>query len=239
MLNFLGGFNFKIPNKETEIYKFRIKDSIDWFTAYEMLVLQEYSLNGLGRCEELMDYYRDQLMDGYVPLILDCGANIGLASKFFSDQYPLAKIIGVEPDQQNFKLATNNSGNVAELYPYAIGSENGFGELIDPLLGGNAFRVSAADSGNVEIISISSLIKITQDSKLKPFIVKIDIEGYEGELFSKNVEWIDEFPLLMIELHDWMLPKQGTSKNFLSEIAKRDRDFILVGSTVFSISNNL
>ena len=37
-------------------------------------------------------------------------------------------------------------------------------------------------------------------------LIKIDIEGGESELFEKNIEWIEKFPLIIIELHDWMLP---------------------------------
>ncbi|MFL6694040.1 MAG: FkbM family methyltransferase, partial [Ramlibacter sp.] len=68
---------------------------------------------------------------------------------------------------------------------------------------------------------------------------KIDIEGFEANLFSANCEWIDLFPLLIIELHDWLLPRQGNSRAFLREIAQRDRDFVFRGENVFSISNTL
>jgi hypothetical protein len=67
--------------------------------------------------------------------------------------------------------------------------------------------------------------------------VKIDIEGFEEELFSKNTEWVDKFPLLVIELHDWMLPRDRTSAHFLTLIATLDRDFVYIGENVFSISN--
>jgi len=33
--------------------------------------------------------------------ILDAGANIGTASRFFSNQFPDAKIIAIEPDSEN------------------------------------------------------------------------------------------------------------------------------------------
>jgi hypothetical protein len=49
--------------------------------------------------------------------------------------------------------------------------------------------------------------------------------------------WIDRFPLLVIELHDWLLPGQSTSRNFLREIALRDRDFVYRGENIFSIAN--
>ena len=76
-------------------------------------------------------------------------------------------------------------------------------------------------------------------NKYTPFIIKIDIEGFEEDLFSKNLEWVDLFPLLIIELHDWMLPKSSNSKNFLQAISKLNRDFVYIGENIFSISNTL
>jgi hypothetical protein len=63
----------------------------------------------------------------------------------------------------------------------------------------------------------------------------IDIEGAEKELFSRNVAWINLFPLLMIELHDWMLCGEAASQTFLNAMAQCRRDFTFYGDTVFSI----
>ncbi len=71
-----------------------------------------------------------------------------------------------------------------------------------------------------------------------PFIVKIDIEGFESELFSGNTDWINEFPVLIIEMHDWLFPGQRTSTNFLKTISQLDRDFVYLGENVFSIRND-
>jgi len=70
-----------------------------------------------------------------------------------------------------------------------------------------------------------------------PFIAKIDIEGAEEELFSADTGWVDEFPLLIIELHDGLIPTSASSRNFLRCMAERDRDFVYWGENVFSIAN--
>ena len=44
-------------------------------------------------------------------------------------------------------------------------------------------------------------------SKYFPFLIKLDIEGYENEIFKNNYDWIDKFKVLIIETHDWMLLK--------------------------------
>jgi hypothetical protein len=68
-----------------------------------------------------------------------------------------------------------------------------------------------------------------------PFIAKIDIEGAESELFSKNTDWIDQFPVVIIELHDWLLPNENSSRNFLQCVSSRARDFLYKRENIFSV----
>ncbi len=70
-----------------------------------------------------------------------------------------------------------------------------------------------------------------------PFLVKIDIEGFEADLFKENTEWVQKFPVLIVELHDWMLPRSANSQNFLKCVSSLDRDFVFRGENVFSIKN--
>jgi hypothetical protein len=44
-----------------------------------------------------------------VKYIVDAGANIGLASIFFANKYPDAKIIAIEPEKENFLLLKRNA----------------------------------------------------------------------------------------------------------------------------------
>ena len=68
-----------------------------------------------------------------------------------------------------------------------------------------------------------------ESTRYEPLICKIDIEGGESDLFSANDAWIDQFPLIIIELHDWLLPGTSNSKNFLSAISKRNFDIVYRG----------
>ena len=221
------------------IFTFEIRDSIDWYTAYEIFFLQEYSIGKLKRCQGIQAVYKKIIANQQTPLIVDCGGNIGLASKFFYIEYPKSKIISFEPNPCNAILARKNNANQVEVICAAVGPSDGLGSVLDPGLGANAYRVvdtSYGDTRDTKIHSINSLLD--KHSEI-PFLIKIDIEGFESELFDRNVDWIDKFPVLMIELHDWLLPKQATTRNFLIEISKRDRDFVQVGGNIFSISNIL
>ena len=42
------------------------------------------------------------------PLIIDCGANIGLSILYFKKIFPAAQVIGFEPDPHNFNLLQKN-----------------------------------------------------------------------------------------------------------------------------------
>ena len=71
-----------------------------------------------------------------------------------------------------------------------------------------------------------------------PFLIKIDIEGGEENLFETSTAWIDLFPLLIIELHDWLLPRKNTSLNFIRRIGQFKRDFVYNSENIFSFKND-
>ena len=212
----------------------------DLNTAKQIFEMRDYDLTKLSRHAELQASYLECLKQKKTPLIVDCGGNIGFASLYFSLTFPQAKIVCVEPDKSNvIQAKLNNKNRDVDFHQAAIGSVDAQGSIVDPGLGNNAFRVSKEASGDLEIQSITSILKRPGIANAVPFIVKIDIEGFENELFSKNTEWVDQFPLLIIELHDWMLPKTANSNQFLQVISKLDRDFVYMSENVFSISNSI
>jgi FkbM family methyltransferase len=219
-------------------FRIRIRDVIDWNTTVRIFFKNELGLEGLKRHAELKAHYDRIVASGAAPLIVDCGANIGLAARYFSETYPEADIVCIEPEAGNAGQARlNNPREKTLVVEAAVGSSDGRCELLDPGLGNDAFRVVSSNAGKIRILSINTLLDKLGNERRVPFIAKVDIEGFESELFSANTEWIDRFPILIIELHDWMLPGTANSRNFLREIAKRDRDFIYSGEIAFSIAN--
>ena len=57
-------------------------------------------------------------------VIVDCGANIGLASIYFANKYPSAKIIAIEPEKDNFELLKLNTGEYTNIIPVNNGIWN-------------------------------------------------------------------------------------------------------------------
>jgi FkbM family methyltransferase len=200
---------------------------------------QDYSLNRLKRGAELVALYHSMVAAGRRPLVIDAGANIGAASVYFNLVFPRVHIVAIEPEARNFALLqANTAGFDVDARLAAIGAADGETALVDPGLGEWGYRTDAAAGGaRLQVIGAAALVADQERRGFAPFIAKIDIEGGEAELFARDTGWVERFPLLIVELHDWMLPRGRTSHSFLRCIAGLDRDFVYIGENVFSIAN--
>jgi FkbM family methyltransferase len=199
---------------------------------------QDYALKRLKRADDLLLFYTQHVN----PIIVDAGANIGAASAWFALAFPKSKILAIEPDVENYQLLTTNGREFSTVIPIqaAIASASGELTLCDPGDGAWAYRTSnnKNESGYpVKAMTIEEILG--QAGEGTPFILKIDIEGAEADLFSRHSARFNEFPLVIIELHDWMLPHEANSHNFLRWHTANERDFVFFGENVFSISNSI
>lgn len=206
----------------------------------QMFSAEDYSLARLRRGAELHALYDALVRAGQRPLILDAGANIGASVVYFSLPFPKAHIVAIEPARNNFELLRLNAAGIdVDARCAAIGALAGEAVLTDPGEGEWGYRTSEEGAGErVPRLAAAELLRQKRREGFRPFIAKIDIEGAEEELFSADTGWVDEFPLLIVELHDWLLPKSASSRNFLRCMAERDRDFVYLGENVFSIANS-
>jgi FkbM family methyltransferase len=216
--------------------------SSDLSVFTQVFVDNDYNLRRFTRYPEICRSF-NEIDRSMTPLIVDCGANIGLSSLYFAKNWPSAHILAVEPDPGNFELLRRNVAAHANIQPVhaAVGGADGPVRIMNQEAqewARRTERVSGEAPDAVTGLSIQSLIAIAPPPQVyQPFLIKIDIEGAEKDLFSRNSEWISKFPILIIELHDWMLPGQGTSRAFLEAIAPLDRDFVYSGENIFSIAN--
>ena len=65
--------------------------------------------------------------------------------------------------------------------------------------------------------------------------MKIDIEGFEDDLFATNVEWVDEADVIIVEPHDWMLPDRHASHNFQRVLGRQSFDVMISGENLIYI----
>jgi FkbM family methyltransferase len=217
----------------------RRTSAADQGVCHQIFTNQDYNLTRLQRGKQLEDYL--SRIAPAEPLILDCGANIGAAAVWFATSYPQAKIIAIEPDPVNMTLLQLNcQGLDVEPLAGAISCQRETLSLTDPGLGEWGYRTeknqpSAPHLPTTEAYPVSYVLETYEE--YVPFIVKIDIEGGEDRLFQGDTAWIDAFPLLIIELHDWLLPESSNSASFLQAIAPRRRDFVYFSENIFSIRN--
>ena len=235
---------FFFDKADKSIFSVHSRHYVDSLTADEIYTNHNYDLSRLKRCDSIFDTYEAIIKKGNTPLIIDCGANSGLASRYFAKTFPKARIIGIEPDAGNVEIARKNCKGIKAItiQQAAIGAKAGFANIQNQDASANAIRVELSDKPTeIPITTIPNIVRdIARNDKntnFELFMVKIDIEGFEDDLFSCNTSWIAELPLLSIELHDWMLPHQGKSRHFLKAVSKYDRDFVYIEDNVYSIKN--
>jgi FkbM family methyltransferase len=225
----------RLPEKGERTFRHRGTPA-DRGVVAQMFESQDYSFNRLQRGAELYALYEELVRSGRRPLILDAGANIGAAAVFFAMHFPRAHIVALEPAANNFELLRANvAGLDVDARCAAIGAQDGEAALVDPGEGEWAYRT--APGAGVPVHAASRLVAEKLAAGYQPYLAKIDIEGGEAELFSRDTGWAERFALLIVELHDWLLPRAGSARNFLRWAAERDRDFVYVGENVFSIAN--
>ncbi len=175
------------------------------------------------------------LAAGETPLVIDCGANIGLSCLYFAKHLPKAKIIGIEPARDNAELARKNTAAnpLIEIVEAAVHDQTARLSLTNPEAEKFAYQVwETADKGaaTVEAVTIDALMR--RNGAKRNAIVKVDIEGGEAALFRSNIGWLDHTDLLICETHDWLFPGQGTSRPLFNAIAGRKFEVIQKGEYI-------
>jgi FkbM family methyltransferase len=158
-------------------------------------------------------------------VIVDAGANIGLASRYFAERWPNAKIIALEPESSNFELLCRNVAGCPNVTPLkrALWKSSGSIELFDPGLDKWAFRANTdvAETGETWLgtphsvgttpcVSVADLMREYRLPRID--LLKVDIEGAEKEVFAASAEWIDKVEVVVVELHDRF--KRGCAYSF-------------------------
>jgi FkbM family methyltransferase len=152
--------------------------------------------------------------------ILDLGANIGLASTYLHIHYPQARQACIEPDPRNLPTLTrmfDKNQVPAKVLPCAISDKPGtFNLMIGrdstmSALEGSTIR-SSAESVPVTVRTMPDILAELQWDRVD--LLKIDIEGSEDDLLSKDNGWLKHIQAIVIEIHP------NTSKEKIDQYLK-------------------
>src|SRR5262249_10363750 len=144
--------------------------------------------------------YEAALKRGQTPVIVDCGAHIGLATLWFAQQYPAARIFAVEPVTSNFELLVRNTKPYANVTPVCAAISDHHTQVRLSNASGEpwAWKATEGNDGDVATVTLPELLD--REPNGAPLVIKIDIEGGEIGLFRSNVAWVERTPALIVEL---------------------------------------
>lgn len=143
-------------------------------------------------------------------IIIDAGANIGLASLYFHSSCPEARIYALEPDERNFGVLQKQVIDIPSIQIFRLALWNKRENLVLDSEGADAWGIQvrqtkAGEANSVLGIDLLSFM-IEQNIEIID-LLKIDVEGSEVELFMQNFEsWLKRTKILVIELHENLRP---------------------------------
>lgn len=196
---------------------------------------RQYDFDRFPQSTRIDAAYQRISLTGKKPLIIDCGANNGAGCLWFARRFPQARIVAVEPEPANAEMCRLNCREISvDVLEAGIGSRAGAVELVTEDKGTLAFQTMRHETGAVPLVTIDEIVAANSED-CSPFIVKIDIEGFEADLFAENTDWVRDVTLLVIEPHDYMLP--GTSHNLQKVMARYDFDLLISGENLVYVNS--
>src|SRR5216684_3409159 len=139
-------------------------------------------------------------------LIIDGGAHVGCATRFFASKYPDAIVVAIEPESTNFRLLKGNVDGCPNVLPIraALWGTPTVLNIVDPHSASWAFRMEESNGEGIATtlgLTVDELLAWSASSSID--ILKLDVEGAEREIFSSDcTHWMGAVSAMIIELHD-------------------------------------
>ena len=217
----MGSSEVTAKLRDIGVISLRPLDS-DLDTFRQVYQQRQYKVAMPDQRERLHRYYEQLLELGVVPVIIDAGANVGAAALWFSTTYPRARIVAIEPDAASAARCRFNTVSRSNV------------TVVEGAIGGTPGRVAVVKSEK----SWAIITERTDAQAGKPsalFIVKVDIEGFEADLFETGTEWISETAAVYIEVHDWLFPNKRTSQSMQKAMWGQGFEILLQGENMMFI----
>lgn len=136
------------------------------------------------------------------PLIIDCGANVGVSVLYYKQLFPKARVICFEPDEQVFDVLKKNM-NVNGLIDVICRQE-----AVWVHTDGVSFGSEGADSGSIlrtDNVKRIPSVRLKEVLLAQPRIdlLKVDIEGAECDVLLDCGEALQKVRNLYVEYHSF------------------------------------
>ncbi len=145
-----------------------------------------------------------------VRFVLDLGANVGYSSCWFLSVFPHARVLAVEPDNENCGVLRDNLSAYGSRAVVVCGAV--WNKPTSLQLAEQRYRDGSACSrqvvecapgtpGSLRGYDVPELMKLASADRIS--ILKVDIEGAEAVVFdASSGRWLDLVDNIVIELHD-------------------------------------
>jgi FkbM family methyltransferase len=166
-----------------------------------------------------------------VHLIWDLGANIGLTMADMAVEFPDAKqVVGVELDAANAALARRNfepwddRARIIEAAAWPDDGETWYHRWPGATSAYYAHEPTPGEEPQGPVVPTLSLNTLLEQTGGPVSYVKMDVEGAERELLTRNTEWAEQVSCLKVEVHgDYTADDCVRDLKALGFSAKRDR----------------
>lgn len=143
-------------------------------------------------------------------VLIDCGANVGYTTVYFSQRYHFDKIFCIEPSLSNIEVLKKNveklknAATINVMHRAIAGKLNETFDLSSDFRDGLdwSLSTSANKAGNIKGITISEIVAQNKIESIT--LLKIDIEGAERFVFedTADLSFLAITKIIAIEIHD-------------------------------------
>jgi FkbM family methyltransferase len=159
---------------------------------------------------------------GESPRILDCGANVGLASLYFKKCHPRARITAFEPDRAIAEVLRGNlqrnGCDDIEVVEAAVWVQDGMVEFCrEGADSGTIGRFSSGLRGARETVPSLRLANLLEAERVD--LLKLDIEGGEEAVLSDCRKSLGGIRALLLDVHE-LDPERRVTSNVLGILSE-------------------
>lgn len=205
-----------------------VMDGEKFYFADARTFAWEYTQIYLKQCYDFPSIYRS-------PTIIDGGANIGIAVRYWLKRFPMARIIAFEPDSRLFSILEKNvagrpAGQV-ELYNAALWRSEE--SLLFCSTGIETGHLKESQDRENGLHSMVNAVRLSSFLDQNIEFLKLDIEGAEVDVIVEAKQTLKNVKRIWVEYHSLVLRPQRLGE-LLEVFREEGFRFHLVTETAFS-----